>query len=66
MMKVEVGDVFKNNKPFPSLYKVIGIEPSNLLKCEVYFDNRLICVSLEHNVISLKMQKLSSLEKELM
>jgi hypothetical protein len=66
VIKVQVGDVFKNNEPFPALYKVIAIEPSNLLKCEVYFDSRMICVSLEHNVISLKMQKLSSLEKELM
>lgn len=60
-MEIQVGDVFKS-----MLYnfKVIQIK-NGYANCEVFLYNRKVGMSLEHKNTLLKMQKLSSLEKEL-
>jgi hypothetical protein len=59
-MEIEIGDVFESTIYF----KVVGLLSSNLVECEVYIDNRVV-ITVEHKNTLLKMQKLSSLEKEL-
>ena len=65
MMEIEVGDVFKITFIVPQLYKVVRLE-KDAAHCRVYFDDRFVGVTLEHKNTLFKMQKLSSLEKELM
>ena len=68
-MEIEVGDVFRYYNYAinqAALFKVIKFESLNMVNCEVYLQNRQVGKSLEHRNTLLKMQKLSSLEKELM
>lgn len=62
MMEVEVGDVFKLGN-YLYMVRSIGV---TLVEVNVFYDNRIVGESLEHKNTLLKMQKLSSLEKELM
>ena len=68
-MEIQIGDVFSNYNTVygaKSLFKVVKIETTNLMTCIVYIENRIVGKSTEHRNTLLKMQKLSSLEKELM
>ncbi len=65
MMEIEIGDVFMLPWNFSKLFEVVKLE-KNAAHCRVYFDDRFVGVTLEHKNTLLKMQKLSSLEKELM
>jgi hypothetical protein len=61
-MEIHIGDVFSS---VIYKFKVIQIK-NNYINCEVYFHSRIVGKSLEHKNTLLRMQKLSSLEKELM
>ena len=71
-MEIEIGDVFKDNHMFPnhqgyieSLFKVVEILDYVHVSCEVYLIGHYVSRSTEYKNTLLKMQKLSSLEKEL-
>jgi len=64
---IEVGDCFKSIfKSITYTFKVVKFLSSNSVECEVYVYNRIVRITSEHRNTLLKMQKLSSLEKELM
>ena len=68
MMEIEVGDVFRDS---PTLYieyliKVVEIIDCTRVACEVDLGGGFVRRSIEHKNTLLKMQKLSSLEKELL
>lgn len=69
-MEIKVGDVFRYYNHVTNqavLFKIIKFETPNMANCEVYLQNRQAGKSLEHrNTLLGKMQKLSSLEKELL
>jgi hypothetical protein len=60
---IELGDCFKS---IIYTFKVVEFLSSNLVECEVYVYNRRVSITSEHRNTLLRMQKLSSLEKELM
>jgi len=60
---IEVGDCFKS---IIYTFKVVDFLSSHLVECEVYIYNRKVSITSEHRNTLLRMQKLSSLEKELM
>lgn len=64
-MEIQIGDVFKHTWTFPKLFKVVKMD-GDRIQCNVYFDNRFVGITSEKKNTLLKMQKLSSLEKELM
>ena len=62
MMEIEIGDVFKHGM---LLFKVIEEINISTSRCSILFDNRIVATTYEHKTTLLKMEKLSSLEKEL-
>jgi hypothetical protein len=60
---IEVGDCFKS---IIYTFKAIKILSYNSVQCEVYIYNRKVAISDENRNTLLRMQKLTSLEKELM
>ena len=63
MMEIEVGDDFKQG----SLLFVVNEKLDlHLIRCNLFYNKRVVATSYEHPNTLLKMQKLSSLEKELM
>lgn len=60
---MNIGDCFKS---ILYTFKVVDFLSSNTVRCEVYIYNRRVGISNEYRNTLLKMEKLSSLEKELM
>ena len=67
-MEVEIGDVFRDNHKshIEYLFKVVEIIDHILVDCEVHLAGGCFRRSIEHKNTLLKMQKLSSLERELL
>jgi hypothetical protein len=65
MMEIQVGDVFKCYNTFPKLFKIVRID-NDLIQCNVYYNNIFVGITSDNKNTLLKMQKLSSLERELM
>lgn len=69
MMEIQINDIFSQyNHVYNTiaLFKVVTIENRNIVRCLVYMQNRIVGDTLEYKSTLFKMQKLSSLEKELM
>ena len=68
MMEVEIGDVFIDSHKIyiQYLFKVVEIIDHVRVDCEVHLAGGCFRRSIEHKNTLLKMQKLSSLEKELL
>lgn len=64
-MKIKIGDIFKSRISGNFIFKVYKIDGPKLIYCDVFSENMLIGKSFEYETTLLKMQKLSSLEKEL-
>lgn len=62
-MEVEIGDIFKRAE---FLYKVVGIPDLNTVDCLIYYKGSMLSYSKEWPQNLLNMQKLSTLERELM
>jgi hypothetical protein len=60
---MNIGDCFKS---ILYTFKVVDLLSSNIVRCEVYVYNRKVSITNEYKNTLLKMEKLSSLEKELM
>lgn len=60
---IEIGDCFES---IIYTFKVVNFLSSNKVRCEVYLYNRRVSITDEYRNTLLRMQKLSSLEKELM
>ena len=67
-MEVKIGDVFRDSHKsyIEYLFKVVEIVDHIRVNCEVHLANGCLRRSIEHKNTLLKMQKLSSLEKELL
>lgn len=64
MMEIQLGDIFKlGHGNYLYMVRSIGV---TYIEVNVFYDNRIVGKCLEHRNTLLKMQKLSSLEKELM
>jgi hypothetical protein len=62
-MEIEIGDIFKHGR---LLFKVIEKIDFFNIRCNVFYDKRIVATSNEHTNNLLRMKKISSLEKELM
>jgi hypothetical protein len=62
-MEIEIGDIFKHGR---LLFKVIEKIDFFYIRCNIFYDKRIVATSNEHPNTLLNMKKLSSLEKELM
>jgi hypothetical protein len=64
---IEIGDCFETFQAGLNFtFKIVKILSLNLVECEVFCNDRKVGFSQEHRNTLLRMQKLSSLEKELM
>jgi hypothetical protein len=62
-MEIEIGDVLKHGS---LLFVVTEKIDFFYIRCKIFYDKRVVAISNEHRNTLLKMEKLSSLEKELM
>lgn len=64
-MQVKIGDMFKTRISGNFVFMITKIDSPKLIHCDVFTENRLVGKSYEYETTLLKMEKLSSLEKEL-
>ena len=62
-MEIEIGDIFKS---YLLLFEVIEKIDFFHIRCNIFYDKRVVAISNEHPNTLLNMKKLTPLEKELM